>query len=72
MDDLIAALQILNKPEHDAPKDNPTHCEHDVFMVFVDPEKVSEEDKAQLDKLGFITAVETGEPCFISFRFGSC
>jgi hypothetical protein len=67
MKDLIEALTILMKygnPQY------PTHCEHDELFVDIDPEKVSVEDKARLDELGFIPQ---DEPCgFISFRFGSC
>jgi len=66
MKDLIAALEILLKygnPEY------PTHCEHDVLSVMVDPKLVSKEDIELLDKLGFIPATDGG--CFKSFRFGS-
>ena len=66
MKDLIAALEILLKygnPEY------PTHCEHDVLIVMVDPKLVSKEDIELLDKLGFIPDTDGG--CFKSFRFGS-
>lgn len=66
MNDLIKALQILAK--YDDPS-SPTHCEHDELRVMVDPELVSEEDKNTLKEIGFIP--ETGNPCFISYRFGS-
>ena len=66
MEDLIKALQILLKygnPHH------PTHCEHDTLMICgIDPDDVSEEDKAELDKLGFFVS---DEDAFISFRYGS-
>ena len=42
MDDLIEALKIFRKYT-DAY--NPTNCTHDEFLVNVDPDKVSEEDK---------------------------
>jgi len=67
MDDLIKALQIFLKygnPEW------PTNCSHDQLSIMeIDPRKVSFEDKAELDKLGFIVSEE--DECFISFRFGS-
>lgn len=66
MDDLIEALQILAK--YDKPK-WPTHCEHDVLHVAVDPDLVSEEDKKKLDELSFFEDEFGG---FSSFRFGSC
>ena len=50
---LIEALQIFAKYENPA---YPTHCEHDVMMVCINPEKITEEDKAKLDELGFFTA----------------
>lgn len=69
MKDLIAALQIFLKygdPEW------PTHCEHDVLTICgIEPADVSDEDKEELDKLGFFVSDEYGEECFQSFRFGS-
>lgn len=53
MEDLIKALQIFLK--YGNPR-NPTHCEHDVLTVYINPEVVSDED---------------GEH-FISYRYGSC
>jgi len=51
MDDLIKALQIFRKygnPEY------PTHCEHDVLTICgINPDDVSEEDKKDLEGLGF-------------------
>ena len=68
MDDLIKALQIFRK--YGNPQ-NPTHCEHDtLYICDIDPEKVSEEDKAELDKLGFFVG-DAYPDTFISFRFGS-
>ena len=66
--DLIKALTILNKYGNPT---YPTHCEHDVMLVRIDPAFVSEEDKNQLGGLGFHTTNECGEECFQSFRFGS-
>jgi len=67
MDKLIAALQIFLK--YGNPK-YPTHCEHDVLYISIDPELVSEEDKKELDELGFFHS--ESEECFMSHRFGSC
>lgn len=63
---LIQAMQIFLKY---GDVNYPTHCEHDVMTVCVDPAKVSDEDKAALDKLGFF--VDEGEDCFKSYRYGS-
>lgn len=68
MENLIRALQIFLK--YGNPQ-RPTHCEHDVLYVDIDPTKVSEEDKNKLDELGFFPDEETGEG-FISYKFGSC
>ena len=49
----------------------PQHCEHDILLIMgVDPEKVSDEDKEKLYKLGFFVSEEF-DHCFGSFRFGS-
>ena len=68
MDDLIKALQIFLKygnPQY------PTHCEHDILMIAeIEPDKVSTEDKAELEKLGFTVSDEYSE-IFVSYRFGS-
>ena len=67
MDELIAALQIFRKygnPQY------PTHCEHDTLQVCIDPEDVSDEDKATLDDMGFFPDEEAGD-CFKSYRYGS-
>jgi DNA-binding protein YbaB len=66
MDDLIKALQILSKYTNDK---FPTHCEHDMLSVCVDPETVTEEDKEELNRLGFLCE---DEEYFYSYRFGSC
>jgi len=66
MEDLIKALQIFLKygnPEW------PTHCEHDVMQVCIDPMRVSDVDREELEKLGFI--VDEEYDCFKSYRFGS-
>jgi hypothetical protein len=65
MSNLIKALNIFLK--YDNPK-YPTHCEHDELTVVIDPSKVSEQDKAELEELGFVA----DDDCFKSFRYGSC
>lgn len=67
MEDLIKALQIFLK--YGNPR-NPTHCEHDVMFVAIDPADVSEDDKDKLNDLGFYSDDEDGG--FKSYRFGSC
>ncbi len=69
MEDLVKAFQIFLKYSDDK---YPTHCEHDYLYVNVHPDKVSQEDKAELEKLGFIIDGEYGGDGFGSFRFGSC
>ena len=67
LDDLIKALQIFRKygnPEY------PTHCEHDVLYICIDPSKMDIEDIGILEKLGFSIDDET-DAGFYSFRFGS-
>lgn len=66
MDDLIKALQILLKYGNPA---RPTLCESGVLYVLVDPEVVSDEDTAALEKLSF-TAPLDGAAYFRSYRFG--
>jgi hypothetical protein len=67
MSDLIKALQIFLKyanPEY------PTHCEHDVLYIMdITPSQVSEEDKKELEKLGFYEDYDGAY--FYSFHFGS-
>lgn len=69
MSKLIEALQIFLKygdPQW------PTHCEHDILTIMdIDPDDVSDEDKAALDELGFFVGDEYGEDQFHSFRYGS-
>jgi hypothetical protein len=68
MKDLIEALNIFLKYGN---PDYPTHCQHDVLLVMIDPALVSDEDKIRLDQLSFVP--EKGmDPCFRSFRYGSC
>jgi hypothetical protein len=66
MNDLIDALTIFRKYGN---PESPTHCEHDVMYVQIQPSKVSDEDKTELDRLGFFEYKEYG--CFSSYRFGS-
>jgi hypothetical protein len=72
MDELIEALTILRKYGN---PDYPTICEHDVLMIVgIDPDDVSAEDVAELDRLGFI--VDRDDGCygggmFISYKYGS-
>lgn len=71
MKDLIEALTILSKYTD---VDYPTHCEHDVMQVNVDPSLVTDDDRAKLASLGF-EAFEGGDgedPDFRSYRFGRC
>lgn len=69
MNDLIRALTILAK--YGNPR-RPTHCEHDLLHVAIDPALVSEEDKQTLEGLGFVPGDGDWEGGFNSFRFGSC
>jgi hypothetical protein len=66
MDNLIKALTIFRKYGNPA---YPTHCEHDIMYVMIDPITVSEEDKATLDDLGFRPDNEMNN--FSSYVFGS-
>lgn len=67
MDDLIKALQIFRKYGNPT---NPTHCEHDIMYIMIDPDIVSDEDKAALEELDFEPDHDITE-CFSSFRFGA-
>lgn len=62
---LIEALQIFLKY---GDVKWPTHCEHDVLKVCVDPSVVSQEDKDALEKLGFFVS---DDDSFISYKYGS-
>ncbi len=67
MEDLIKALQIFLKYGNEK---YPTNCSHDQLAIMgIDPADVSDEDKAELERLGFFTSEE--DDCFISFHFGS-
>jgi hypothetical protein len=79
MEDLIKALQILLK--YGNPK-YPTHCEHDcLYIIGIEPEQISDEDKKALDELGFIVRIEGDidesdeeeieESEIFSYRYGS-
>lgn len=67
MDKLIEALQIFLKYGNPA---YPTHCEHDILYVAIQPDIITDEDKKALDKLGFY--VDETENLFYSFKYGSC
>jgi len=69
MEDLIKALQIFLK--YGNPR-NPCHCGHDYLYVDIDASLVSDEDKEELDKLGFFPDTEYDNEGFGSFRYGSC
>ncbi|NDV63900.1 hypothetical protein [Bacteroides sp. 224] len=70
MENLIKALQILLKYGN---PDYPTHCEHDVLYVDISPELVSEEDKKELEELGFYSGEDSDfEDGFYSYKYGSC
>ena len=70
MEDLIKALQIFMKYLKNNNANSPTNCVHDtLYIMDVDPEKVTEEDKVTLEELGF--EVDEDEGVFYSFRFGS-
>lgn len=67
MENLIKALQIFLKYGNPG---SPTHCEHDVLTICgIDPADVSDEDKQELDDLGFFVNEE--EDAFQSYRYGS-
>jgi len=70
MENLIKALTIFLEYGN---KQHPTHCEHDVLYVDIDPEDVSEADIDTLGKLGFQPGGDGEyEGGFYSFTFGSC
>lgn len=66
MEDLLKAIQIFLKYGN---PDYPTICDHDILYINEDinPDDVSEEDIAELKKLGF--SVMDGQ--FYSYKFGS-
>ena len=67
MEELIKALHIFlkyGKPSY------PTQCEHDIMYICdIDPHEVSDEDKAELDELGF--GIDFDLDIFYSFKYGS-
>jgi hypothetical protein len=65
MKELLEAFQIFAKYTDEK---HPTHCEHDLLHVCVDPSKVSNEDVTRLSELGFNNDGEH----FYSYKFGSC
>ena len=69
MRDLIEALTILL--QYADPK-FPTHCEHDVLFVNVNPALVSAEDIARLEALHFSPGSNVHEGGFVSYYYGSC
>ncbi len=70
MDDLIEALTIFRKYT-DGTKKRCSCCIHDVFIIHIDPGKVSKADKKRLEELSFEATDEYG-PSFASEHFGSC
>lgn len=66
MDQLIKALQLFRKYEN---RTYPTYCKHDMLYVCIDPARVSNEDKAKLDVMGFFP--DDNNEVFMSFHFGS-
>ena len=67
MENLIKALQIFLKYDN---SDYPTYCINDYFIVHINPNRVSELDKIELEKLGF--EVDEDFNAFGSYRYGSC
>lgn len=68
MEDLIKALQIFVK--YQPTTRNPTNCSHDELAIMgVDRGMVSDEDHAELERLGFYYSDE--EEYYFSFRYGS-
>lgn len=69
--DLIESLTIFAKYGN---PHAPTHCEHDILFIDINPDEVSEEDKVKLCELGFEVgeAGSNEEGGFWSFRYGSC
>lgn len=66
MEDLLKAITIFLKYGNPYA---PTHCEHDELFVNIQPGNVSDEDKKQLEILGFDEHEEYD--MFWSCRFGS-
>jgi len=67
MEELIKALQIFLKYKN---VNYPTHCEHDtLYVVGYEKVEITEEDKAELDKLSFF--FDEDDNCWKSYRYGS-
>jgi hypothetical protein len=67
MEDLIKALQIFLKYGNPS---YPTNCSYDQLAIMeIEQDQVSDEDKTELERLGFFWSDE--DECFISFKFGS-
>ena len=74
MENLIKALQIFLKYKDklsDYQQKYPTACDHDILYVSVNPEIVSDEDKKELERLGFEVDIEEFD-CFYSNHYASC
>lgn len=69
MEDLIKAFTIFLKYGNPT---YPTHCEHDVMYISIDPKIVSEEDKGALNDLGFYPETADYGNVFYSYKYGSC
>lgn len=70
---LIESLKILRTYSNPS---YPTHCEHDILMVCIDPNTVSVAHRQRLTDLGWHynlkpTNCEIGDPCFYSYAYGS-
>jgi hypothetical protein len=70
MDDLIEALNIVRPYMTEYGAKYPTHCEHDVLILNVDPTVISETDRGRLLDLSFFVSTEFD--ALVSFKFGSC
>lgn len=66
MKELYEAFKIFAKYSTD---NFPTSCEHDIMYVHVKPTAVSDEDVAELERLGFDANEDLGN--FQSTKFGS-
>lgn len=68
MNDLIKALTIFQSYLTDKNSQSPLNTTHDTLWIMdIDEDVVSDEHKAELEKLGFFY----GDEAWISFRFGS-
>jgi hypothetical protein len=71
MNNLIKSLVIFSK-YFDGDTSYPTRCEHNTLILCVanDEDVISDEDKKELDSLGWHWSEEF--ECWCSFDFGSC